>query len=423
MSTVFALLLTASAIRAFVTGATGVLLGLYLAQRGLDAATLGVVVAAGLGGLAVGTAITGFLADRVGRKRALIGTAALSAVGLAIFALTSRAELMTLAAFFGMVNGMGRDRGPAQTVEQSVLADALPEATRTRAFTRYAFAQDVAGAVGSLAVSLPDLLAHLTNVPPLVTYRWAFLGLAGLSLGPVWLYLRLPRDVATRPFASLRAGSPADPPTGSRSSPPTRLSPESRRHVRGLSTLFALDSLGGGFLAGSIITYWFFRRHGLDGAVLGPVFFGARVLNALSYFGADFLAARIGLLRTMVFTHLPSSLLLVALPFVSTPGLAIGIFLLREALVQMDVPTRTSYVAAVTQPGERTLAMGITGLVRNVGWAVGPAGAGFAIRVAGLGAPLLIGAGLKTMYDLALYASFRQVRPGPEGASGPEPSA
>jgi len=321
-----------------------------------------------------------------------------------VFALTPRPELLSLAAFFGMVNGMGRDRGPAQTVEHSLLADALPAGDRTRAFTRYAFIQDVAGAAGSLAVAAPDLLARITGEPALVTYRWAFLALGVLSVIPAWLYTRLPPDpprVAATPRATL--------------------SPASRRNVRGLSVLFALDSLGGGFLAGSIVTYWFFSRHGLDGTVLGPVFFAARALNAASYFGAEFLAARIGLVRTMVFTHLPSSLLLFALPFVPSPALAIAIFLLREALVQMDVPTRTSYIAAVTAPGERTLAMGITGLVRNVGWAVGPAGAGLAIRVAGIGAPLLIGAFLKTVYDLALYGSFRHVTPGDgaeDGASG-----
>jgi predicted MFS family arabinose efflux permease len=157
--------------------------------------------------------------------------------------------------------------------------------------------------------------------------------------------------------------------------------------------LFALDSLGGGLLAGSIVTYWFFRRFGLSGDVLGPVFFVARGLNAWSYLGAELLARRVGLLRG---------------------PLAIALFLAREALVQMDVPARQSYLAAVTEPGERTFALGITGLVRNVGWACGPPLAGWAMSAFGLGAPLVLGAGLKVVYDLALYASYRHVRPAEE---------
>ncbi|OGU07154.1 MAG: hypothetical protein A2W29_07980 [Gemmatimonadetes bacterium RBG_16_66_8] len=146
------------------------------------------------------------------------------------------------------------------------------------------------------------------------------------------------------------------------------------------------------------------------------MFFAARALNALSYPAAEFLARRIGLVRTMVFTHLPSSAVLLALPFVPTPGAAVAVFLVREALVQMDVPTRQSYVAALTSPGERTFALGVTGLVRNVGWAAGPAAAGASMRALGLGAPLVIGAVLKIVYDLALFGSHRTVRPPEEEA-------
>ena len=170
--------------------------------------------------------------------------------------------------------------------------------------------------------------------------------------------------------------------------------------------LFALDSLGGGFLAGSILSYWFFKRFGLSGEVIGPLFLGARALNAASYFGADFLSRRIGLIRTMVFTHLPSSAFLLFLPWTRTQVLAGSLFLAREALVQMDVPARQAFVAAVTRPGERVYAFGVTGLVRNVGWAVGPGLAGWSAELLGLGAPLVLGAGLKMVYDLLLYRSF-----------------
>ncbi len=155
----------------------------------------------------------------------------------------------------------------------------------------------------------------------------------------------------------------------------------------------------------------------MTGAVLGPLFLAARALNAASYVAADVLSRRIGLLSTMVFTHLPSSVLLIFLPFAPNPWIAAFLFLARESLVQMDVPTRQSYVAAVTRPGERTFALGVTGLVRNVGWATGPAGAGWAMQALGLGAPLLCGAGLKIAYDLLLYRAFRHVRP-PEELPG-----
>lgn len=187
------------------------------------------------------------------------------------------------------------------------------------------------------------------------------------------------------------------------------MSGETRRRVAGLTGLFTLDSLGGGFLAGSILTYWFFRRFGLTGESLGPLFFAGRVLNALSYGWAAALSRRIGLVRTMVFTHLPSSLVLLGLPLAPTAALAAALFLARESLVQMDVPTRQAYVAAITRPGERTPALGLTALARNVGWAVGPALAGLATAAFGLPAPLVAGAGLKVVYDVALFASFRQI--------------
>jgi MFS family permease len=385
-------LYAAAGIRSFVTGLTGVLLGLYLGQAGLGAVDLGMVVGAGLGGLAGGTAVVAWWGDRLGRRRVLVVSTLLGAAGLAGVALLEAVPLLAMAAFAGMVNGMGRDRGPAQTLEQSVLADAVSLDGRITAFTRYALAQDVAGALGSLAAAVPSLLQAVGGLGPLVAYRWTLLGAAAISLVPAMLYSRV---------------APATP--GVVSAGPS--SPGSRRRIAGLAGLFALDSVGGGFLAGSILTYWFFRRFGVGGEVLGPVFFAARGLNALSYVGAAWLARRIGLIRTMVFTHLPSSILLLALPLVPGAPWAIALFLAREALVQMDVPTRQSYVASVVPPNQRTFALGVTGVVRNVGWAVGPAAAGFAMGGFGIGAPLVLGAGLKIVYDLVLFASFRGVRP------------
>jgi len=360
----------------------------------LSATGLGLIVALGLAGNAAGTALVALRGDRLGRVRALVLVSALSAAGLAGLASATGPAVLGVAALLGMVNGMGRDRGPAQAMDQSLLADTVESGGHTAAFTRYTFAQDVMGGLGSLAAAVPAVLQAHFGIAEVAGYRWTFLGAAALSLAPIALYARV-RDPAVVP-------TPDTAP---------RLRPESRRRIRGLVALFALDSVGGGLLAGSILSYWFFRRYGLGGEALGPVFFAARALNAASYFAAAALARRLGLVRTMVFTHLPSSVVLLALPFVAAPWLAIALFLVRESLVQMDVPARQAYVTAVTVPGERTFALGVTSLARNLGWATGPALAGAAMTVLGLGAPLFAGAGLKIVYDVALYASYRRVLP------------
>lgn len=385
------MLFAAAGLRSFITGLTGILLGLYLARLEVAPATVGLVVGLGLAGNALGTAFVALGGERVGRRRLLVTASVLSAAGLGVIALAADPAILGAAAFLGMVNGMGRDRGPGQTLDHSLLADWATDGERTRRFARYALVQDVLGAGGALAAGVPTLLSDVLHVSALAGHRWVLASAAGLSLLTAGLYAALPQTPA-----------PSRPTRGP-------LSPISRRRLVGLSSLFALDSLGGGLIAGSVLSYWFFRRFDLDGAALGPMFFAARILNALSYLVAERLARRIGLVRTMVFTHFPSSLLLFVLPFVPTPATAIAVFLLREALVQMDVPTRESYVGAVTQPGERTFAFGVTGLVRNTGWALGPTLAGLAMSAWGLAAPLVAGAGLKSVYDVALYVSYRGV--------------
>lgn len=387
----------AAGVRSLTTGLVGVLLGLHLAALGLPPAQLGLVVTLGLVGNAAGTAVVAVAGERLGRRTTLVVASALAVAGLAGLAVAASVPSLAAAAFFGMVNGMGRDRGAAQTLDQSILADAAPDAGRTAVFARYSAVQDVLGALGSLAAGAPTLLQRTWGLPGVTADRAVFAGAALISLAPLVLYARL------------RSGPGLSTSAASR---PT-LSPSSKRRITGLTALFALDSIGGGFLAGAILSYWFFRRFGLGGDVLGPVFFAARALNALSYFAAERIARRIGLVRTMVFTHLPSSLVLAALPWVASPWIAVGLFLARESLVQMDVPTRQSYVAAVTRPGERTFALAVTNLARNAGWAVGPGLAGLAMSAIGLGAPLVAGAGLKVAYDLALYRSFHRV-PAPE---------
>jgi predicted MFS family arabinose efflux permease len=392
-------LYVAAGVRSGVIGLLGVLLGLYLARLGIDAPRLGLVVGAGLAGTAAGTLLVTASARRVRPRPALLLLTLVSAAGLVLLTIARTPLLLWAAAFLGMVSGAGRDRSPASVLEQSLLAEGVAHANRTRVLARYALIQEMAGAIGALAAALPALASTRWDVPAVATDRVAFLcGAATLAaLLPVYLGL---------PPASMAGGPSTDPPPRSTPAPP-------RRSLRRLVWLFALDSLGGGFLLSAILTYWFFQRFGLGGAALGPIFFVARGLNAASYPCAAWLARRIGLVRTMVFTHLPSSMILFVLPFLNHRQAVIALFLLREALVQMDVPARQSYIAAVTEPGDRTYALGIAGLVRNVGWALGPTLAGLAMATLGLGAPLMIGAGLKSLYDVALYRLFRHV-PAPE---------
>jgi predicted MFS family arabinose efflux permease len=183
--------------------------------------------------------------------------------------------------------------------------------------------------------------------------------------------------------------------------------------------LFGIDSIGGGFLSSALIAYWFFERYGFSERQLAVLFFAARALNAVSHIGAAWLARRIGLLKTMVLTHLPSSLLLMAAPAAASGGVAAALFLGRESLVEMDVPTRQSYVMAIVAPSRRTYASGVTNLTRSIGWAIGPPIAGVVMQYVVLAAPLFIGGGLKIVYDIVLYRSFRHVRP-PEEEDAPQ---
>lgn len=392
-------LYTAAGVRSAVTGLTGVLLALYLARLGVDASRLGLIVGAGLAGTAAGTLVVTVYARRLPPRPALLLTTLLAALGLALITVVNTPWLLGAAAFVGMVSGAGRDRSPASVLEQSLLAEGVAAVDRTNVFARYALIQELAGALGALAAGIPALASALWTVPAITAERWGLVGGCFMLAALVPVYLGVRRTGPASP------DSPRPRPSLSASS--------SRRSLRRLVWLFALDSLGGGFLLSAILTYWFFQRFGLGGAVLGPLFFVARMLNAASYPGAAWLARRIGLVRTMVYSHLPSSVILFCLPFVAHRELVIVLFLLRESLVQMDVPARQSYIAAVTEPADRTYALGITGLVRNVGWTLGPTLAGTAMATLGLGAPLMIGAALKGTYDVALYRLFRHV-PAPE---------
>ncbi len=388
-------------IRALATGMVGVLLGIYLARLHLSPSQIGFVVGAGLVGNAAATLLTTALGDRWGRRRFLIGlTLATAAGGLAV-SLVSHPLALGVAALLGMVNGMGRDRGAALVLEQAMLPGTVTDAQRTRAFAWYNVTQDVGHALGGLMAGLPVLLREVQPLSEETSFRLAMGTYSLLVLLPFLLYLALSRH------------------TEAVGGPETRtVLPESRRILWKISSLFALDSLAGGFLTTALLAFFFYAHFGVSEEIVGLLFFAARLANALSHLGAAWLAKRIGLVNTMVFTHIPSSLLLATVPIAPTFPVAAALFLLRESLVEMDVPTRQSYVMAVVRPEERTLASGVTHLVRMAGWAVGPFAAGLFMEGMSLATPVFIGAGMKILYDLLLYAAFRNLKPPEERGAG-----
>ena len=393
------LLYTTALLRSIGTSLVGVLLGIYLARLRLDPAQVGLVVGLGLAGAALAALLVTVAGDRLGRRTTLVALACTGAAGTVIAASSSRVEVLAVAAFVGMLNGMGRDRGAALVLEQAILPSVTGEARRTVGFAWYSAAQDVGHAMGALLAGAPLLVQRWAGVEPLLAFRWVLASNAGLLLATALLYRQL------SPAGEIVAGS--------------RPAPRPERTTSGLwrlTALFGLDSLAGGFLTTALLGFFFFERFGASEGAIALLFFGARVANTASHFGAAWIAARIGLVRTMVFTHLPSSVLLLTVPFAPTFAVAAILFLLREGLVEMDVPTRQSYVMAIVRPEERTFASGVTNLVRLGGWALAPGFAGILMQGTSLAAPLLVGAGMKIGYDVLLFVAFKERRP-PEEAT------
>ncbi len=384
----------AAFVRAMATAMTGVLLGIYLQRLHFSAFVIGAVIAAGLAGGALAALLATLAADRIGRRRFLFTVALLCAAGGFAVAFASAEAVIVTAGFLGMLNGMGRDRGAALVVEQAILPATAPDQHRTSTFAFYNVLQAAGAAMGALAAGAPSLIRRYGAVSELDAMRVGMGLYAALMLVVAMLYLFLTHAVESE-----------GPHTG------IRISPHSRSVVTRLAALFLLDSLGGGFMTQALVSFFLVERFGASAGQIGLLFFGAAIANALSQFVAAWLARRIGLVNTMVFTHLPGNLLMTAVAFAPSLRAAAILFLARESLVQMDVPARQSYVMAVVQPGERTFAAGVTGLVRLGGWALAPAFAGILMQGVSLATPFIIGPGLKVLYDLLLYRAFSELRP------------
>jgi len=376
----------------------GVVLGVYLFRVGLSSFTIGLVIAVGLAGSALATIIVSFVADRVGRRWSLLVLSLLAGIGGLALALFPALAVLLAMVFIGMLNGTGTDRSASFALDQAIVPGLAADSKRTWNLAWYNVLLDGGGSLGALAAGLPLFLQHRLSLSLLSSYRVVFLGYSGLCVIVAILYAVVsPAVEINDPLAPAKVSA--------------GITPTNKRILAKLTALFSLDAFGGGFLTDALVAYWFFRRFGVGEHDLGLVFFAVHILNACSHLGAAWLARRIGLVNTMVFTHLPSSLFLMAVPFAPSFKWAVLLFLCREALVEMDVPTRQSYVAAIVRPTERTYASGITNLARNVFWAVGSAAAGFLMQVFSFSAPLLIGGGAKVTYDLLLYRSFRALKP------------
>lgn len=394
-----ALIYAAAWLRSLGIGLLGVVLGVFLARRGLSPVAIGTTLAAGLAGAALATVFITFRGDRLGRRRTLFFLSVLAALGAAALIWNPPLWLLVAIAFLSMLNGMGTDRSAAYAMEQAVLPGLVSDERRTWALAWYSLVLDVSGALGALAAGWPFLAHKYWGMQLQPAYRILFVGFAGLNLLSAALYLFLSDRVEIVRFRAASSAAPAG------------ISPQTRTTIRRLSSLFAVDAFGGGFLIDALVAYWFFRRFGIEESSLALLFFAVHVLNALSHLGAAALARRIGLVKTMVFTHLPSSVFLIAVPLAPSPAWAVVLFLLRESLVEMDVPTRQSYVAAVVAPQERTFASGVTNLTRNVSWAAASSVAGILMQKIAFSAPLLLGGGLKIIYDILLWRAFRHLKP------------
>jgi MFS family permease len=381
------IILWIQAIRAFLYGFGAVILGSVLAARGASALEVGLVGAAILAGMALAAIVVGIVGDRSGRRRtygALL--VILGVVGLG-YALTDRIWILILLALFGTMSTDANDNGPLTTLEQAMIGQA-PAASRLRVFGRYNAIAFLTGALGALAAGGPAFLHQVWAGAP-ADRRWFLLFPIG-AIACVWLASRLSgvMEIEDRAHARLE---------------------RSRTQVFRLASLFSIDAFAGGFVVTVFMVYWFSVRFGASQEVMSAVFFAAGLLQAVSSIAASRVGERFGLLNTMVFTHLPSNILLILVPLMPTLPLAIAVLLLRFVLSQMDVPTRQAYIAAMVDPEERTAAAATTNTARYVARPFGPLVGTALMHSVALGAPWVVAGTLKSVYDLLLWRTFKKV--------------
>ncbi|HYM03243.1 MAG TPA: MFS transporter [Stellaceae bacterium] len=385
-------------LRAFGDGFVSLLLPVYLTALGFNAFAVGALTAATLLGSAVLSLLVGFTAHRFRRRALLVGAALLMvATGLG-FTLETRFWPLLVIAFIGTLNPSSGDVSVFLPLEQALLAETVSDRSRTGVFAVYSLVGSLVAAAGSLAAGLPEILRDVMAAGLVTSLQAMFALYALLGLATFYLYRRLPDRIDRGPSTKAQPLGP------------------SRRVVMQLAALFSLDAFGGGLIVQTLLALWLFDRFGLSLAAAGTIFFWSGVLSAGSYLAAARISRRIGLINTMVFTHLPSNICLILVPLMPNLYLAVALLLARSALSQMDVPTRGSYVMAIVTPAERAAAASVTSVPRSLAAALSPILAGYLLTLSPFGWPLIVAGALKAIYDVLLLTFFQQHRPPEEKA-------
>lgn len=387
------LLVLARGVRAFADGFISVLLPVYLLTLGFSEFRVGAISTATLLGSAALTLLIGLVAYRLRRRSLLLGAAMLMAATGVAFATVHSFWPLVLVAFLGTLNPSAGDVSVFLPLEQTLLPQTVDDRERTSLFARYGLVASLAGAVGALAAGTPALIARESSLSLRQALEGMFLVYAVIALVAMAFYRHL---------------SPAIEPPADQPPVPLR---ESKRIVYTLAALFSLDTFGSGFVVQSLLALWLFQRFDLSIATTATIFFWTGLFSAVSYPVAAWLSRRIGLVNTMVFSHLPANIFLILVPFMPSLGLAITLLLARSLLSQMDVPTRNSYVMAVVTPAERPAAASVTAVPRSLASSASPLISGWLLSISPFGWPLVIAGSLKATYDLLLLAMFKSVRP------------
>ncbi|MGC2596606.1 MAG: MFS transporter [Nitrososphaeraceae archaeon] len=401
------LLLAARTLRTFAYGFLSVILAIYLKLVGFEDFYIGLILTATLINSVIFTLIASFYADRIGRRKILILYAALMSISGVIFFITTNYIALIASALIGTINVTGTETGAFLSIEQAALPQTINDVKkRNTVYALYNMVGTFAMSAGVLLSGLPQIIAQQYGLNQIESIRPLFLLYGIIGLAVLGIYYLISNKVEVQVNGNnYNLSKPLK----------QALSPKSKQIVGKLSPLFALDSFAGGFVIQSIVSLWFFTKFGVELTTLSYIFSIAGVLTAFSFLAAAKFANRIGLINTMVFTHIPSNILLILVAFAPTFPLAVAFYLARMTLSQMDVPTRQSYLVAVVREDERTAAAGITNISRNITQAVSPSLAGYILQsLSFLSAPFVLGGVLKIVYDVILYFNFKRIKPSDE---------
>lgn len=387
-------LLAIRPLQTFSSSFVSIFFAVYLSLLDLPLWMIGIVLTGGLLFSTMLNTIAGFMADHIGRKKMLVFFGLLITLSGFIFTTLSTAIVLIPVAIISAMGSRG-GFGPANMLERVILAQSCPEEKRTNMYAIRSTLNSIARSVGSLFAGMVVVIQNWFGLSQIPAYRWMFAVYTFLNLIVVVLYSLLSGESEAGEFREETVS----------------LSPETKNNVLKLSLLFSLDSLGSGFIPSSLVSYWFFNRFGLNMDTIALIFSGSSLLAAISFMLAARISERIGLINTMVYSHLPSNLMTMLIPFMPSLATSSGVYMGRSLLSQMDVPTRQSYVMAIVKPEERSRVAGLINLPRSLTAAIGPTIAGFLMQFMGPYLPFLLAGGVKAIYDIALYFNFRDLKP------------